>query len=157
MAEKPIHLINQLSPMEGVIVGGQPIPDVAFQAQESGYRTIVDLCAPNEYHSYDPERIESLGVRYINIPIKGEGDLCHSSARKLHEVLENQAARPVMVHCASGARVGALFALRARWVLGHPAEQALSLGRQAGLRPGPMEQVVRTLIQDNLAAEPRSG
>lgn len=156
MAENQMHLINQLSPMDGVIVGGQPGPEAVSEAKEAGYRTIVDLCAPNEYHSYDRDQVESLGFRYINIPISGQGDLCHSSAQRLHEVLEDESARPVIVHCASGARVGALFTLRACWVLGHPAEHALHLGRQAGLRPGPMEQLVRTLIEENGEAEPSS-
>jgi len=40
---------------------------------------------------------------------------------------------PVLVHCMSGNRVGALFALRAFWLQGMSAVEALAVGRRYGL------------------------
>lgn len=37
--------------------------------------------------------------------------------------------RPLLVHCASGNRVGATAALRAAWVEGHDAKDAIGIGK----------------------------
>ena len=40
---------------------------------------------------------------------------------------------PVIIHCASGNRVGALLALRANLIQGKSASEALAFGKAAGL------------------------
>src|SRR5699024_12708494 len=55
------------------------------------------------------------------------------NARKLDTLLDEHAAMPTLVHCASGNRVGALMALRAAWVQGKSKEEALAIGRRWGL------------------------
>jgi protein tyrosine phosphatase (PTP) superfamily phosphohydrolase (DUF442 family) len=54
-----------------------------------------------------------------------------ATAEKLDAILA-EADGPVLVHCGSGNRVGALLALRAS-INGASDEEALELGRQAGL------------------------
>ena len=42
-------------------------------------------------------------------------------------------ALPAIVHCASGNRVGALFAIQALYLDGRSAAEALEIGKRAGL------------------------
>jgi protein tyrosine phosphatase (PTP) superfamily phosphohydrolase (DUF442 family) len=70
-------------------------------------------------------------MHYVPFPIAREGEISFASARKLDELLQ-QYPGPVLVHCASGNRVGALLALRAS-LNGADDEQALALGREGGL------------------------
>lgn len=51
---------------------------------------------------------------------------------------------PVALACASGNRVGVLLAARAFWFDGASPDQALTLGKQAGLTR--LEPVVRSLL-----------
>jgi rhodanese-related sulfurtransferase len=39
----------------------------------------------------------------------------------------------VLLHCASGNRVGAMLALRARWLQGKSADEAMAIGKASGM------------------------
>ena len=54
------------------------------------------------------------------------------------------AGTPVLVHCGSGNRVGALFALRAAWLQGVAPAQAVALGRAAGMTA--LEPAIRGIL-----------
>lgn len=132
---------------------GQPFPDVATAgrpsaaqfalARERGIRRVINLCPHGEPCAYDePALMAELGLDYVNIPVAGPGDLSADKARALDAAL-GTAPGPVLVHCASSNRVGALFALRASQQ-GHTLEEALAIGRSAGLKA--MEPMVRQLL-----------
>ncbi|MDR5880476.1 hypothetical protein [Caballeronia sp. LZ032] len=59
-------------------------------------------------------------------------------------MLQVQDNLPVIVHCGSGNRVGALFALRAAWVKGVDVPKAIEIGRQHGLTK--LEDDVRRIL-----------
>src|SRR3546814_1034559 len=63
------------------------------------------------------------------------------------DALLRDAERPVLVHCASGNRVGAMAALRAAWVEGRSAEEAIAMGRDWGLKG--LEEEVRRRAEEN--------
>ncbi len=137
-----IDIPNAKTPAEGILTGGQPSVEHFEQAAQAGYRTIVNLRAPGEKGSWDEAaKAEELAVRYVAIPIAGADGLTADNARQLAEIVDDPAALPVMVHCASGNRVGGLFALKALHVDGKSAEEALALGLEAGLTK--LEDAVR--------------
>ena len=80
----------------------------------------------------DRDQLEALGIRYIEIPIAGTDDLSEDNARRLAEALD-ESDPPVLVHCGSSNRVGALFAMKAYYVDGLSAEEALVVGQEAGM------------------------
>ena len=130
---KPADLLpNGKAPFEGILVGGQPSPAQFEVLADQGYGTIVNLRGPDENGNTDPAQIESLGMQYFALPIIGADSLNEQNARKLGEILA-QADAPVVVHCASGNRVGGLFALKAYYFDGKSPEEALAIGRQAGM------------------------
>ncbi|MCH7821705.1 MAG: hypothetical protein IIA07_06780 [Proteobacteria bacterium] len=75
----------------------------------------------------------------MELPISGLDAINVDNARKLDEMLASYEG-PVLVHCGSGNRVGAILALRHR-LSGADDEEALSYGRSAGLTG--LEPVVR--------------
>lgn len=126
-------LPNARSVADGVISTGQPTVDQLRRAAGTGVKTIVNLCAPGECGWDEAAVVRDLGMNYLAIPVPDASALTPANARKLHAVLEDAAHRPVIVHCASGNRVGALFALRAFHEQGCDVEGALEQGRLAGL------------------------
>lgn len=68
------------------------------------------------------------------------------SAEAVCVTLLRDAGRPALVYCASGNRVGATAALRAVWVEGLPAEEAIAIGRDWGLKG--LEDEVRRRISE---------
>ena len=129
-----IDIPNAKMPIAGILVGGQPSVEQLEQAAQAGYRTIVNLRSPGEKGSWDEAaKAATLGLRYVAIPMAGADGLTAENAQALAEIVDDPQALPAMVHCASGNRVGGLFAMRAFHFDGKSAESALAVGREAGL------------------------
>ncbi len=128
------RLRNGRTPFEGdaLLTGGQPTPAQLERAHEDGYKTVINLRRPEEKDNTDPEQVRGLGMAYIEIPIDGSADMTEDKARALAEALD-KAESPVMVHCASGNRVGGLFAMKAYYIDGMSPEEALAVGKAAGM------------------------
>lgn len=136
-----LQIRNVKTPLEGVTSGGQPTDNELRQAAELGYKTVVNLRTDGEEIPFDePALVEELGMEYVRLPIAGAEGITSENAAALAAIL-NDAERPILLHCGSGNRVGALFALDAYDRLGKDAEAALQVGLDAGLTG--LEPVVR--------------
>lgn len=140
-----VAIPNARTPEPGLLTGGQPSRTDLEEARDAGFRTVVSLRVPGEPGSEgEAEVVEALMMRFVSIPVDGAEGLTRENAHALHEVLDDPDAAPVMVHCATGNRVGALLALSAYYFQDMPAEQALELGKAAGMTT--LEPAVRTLL-----------
>lgn len=121
-------------PRPGLHTGGQPTAAQLDALAAQGVRTVIDLRTDGEDRGFDEAGAASeRHLRYLHLPISGASDLTPANAEKLAQLLR---ANPggVLLHCASGNRVGALLALMAAQQEHLPPEQALALGRKAGLK-----------------------
>lgn len=114
-----------------VLAGGQPTREELAALAEQGYSTVINMRMPEE-DSTTSEVAEELGLRYISLPINGSDGLTEENAIAFAELL-GEVEGPTVVHCGSGNRVGALYALKAFYVDGMSAEEALEVGREAGM------------------------
>lgn len=132
--EPAVAIPNARAPAPGILTGGQPTPAQLEQARDAGFRTVVSLRTPGEPGSEDEAAtVEALGMRFVSIPVAGAEGLTEANVQALGAVLADEQAKPVLLHCASGNRAGALLALEAFYIESVPAEQALELGKAAGL------------------------
>ncbi|TXD41145.1 hypothetical protein TR80_018095 [Xanthomonas campestris] len=75
----------------------------------------------------------AVDLRYTTLPIVGpDAVTAENAARLAHAIQQARTHGDVLVHCASGNRVGALIALE-RGRHGDSPAQAIALGRAAGL------------------------
>lgn len=134
-------LPNGAEAFDGILVGGQPTPEQLAAARDAGYKTVINLRGLGEPGvAEEPALAADLGLAYVAIPVDGADGLTEDNARRLDAALA-EAEYPVIVHCASGNRVGGLFALRAFHVEGKEADEALAIGLGSGLTR--LEPVVR--------------
>jgi uncharacterized protein (TIGR01244 family) len=70
-------------------------------------------------------------MSYIALPVEGAGGVTYANATALDKLLAGVEG-PVLIHCASGNRAGALLALRNK-LAGADNETALALGIASGL------------------------
>lgn len=119
-------------PAPQLYVAGQPGEADWRAFADAGVGTVINLRTVGEMKGRD-ERAEvvAAGMRYVELPIDGAAAVTPENARRLGELLRD-ARGPVLVHCASGNRVGGLLALLKAGE-GMPAEQALAFGRSAGM------------------------
>jgi uncharacterized protein (TIGR01244 family) len=145
-----ITLPNQRTgKIDQVVSGGQPTEDNLKQAKDQGVKVVVNLRTEGEKAEFDFEEkaATDLGMKYVNIPINGKtGDgLTEENAKKLGEILA-AADKPVLLHCASGQRVGALLTLKAFYVDKATPEAALQVGHDNGLSSPALEKIVTDQI-----------
>ena len=124
---------------------GQPtVEDLQRHASE-GVRTVVDLRGVDESRGMDEAAVVAgLNMTYVALPVEGAAGVTVDRARELSALLA-QAEGPVLVHCKSSNRVGALLALEAAYVDGEDATTALAKGQAAGLRS--LEPLVKELLE----------
>lgn len=123
------------SVVDDLYSGGQPSEAELAMLARKGVRTIINLRHPSEVTDFDEAAVvAATGMRYVAIPVAGSHDLTRETvARFGRELAKAQACGPVLVHCASANRAGALIALERAWVQGLTADIALAAGRAAGL------------------------
>ena len=128
-------------PRTGFVSSGQPNEAVLKNFADAGYGTIIDMRMPEEDRGMDDERavVESLGMTYVAIPIGSADDISFENAALLDDLMSGL-DQPALLQCASGNRVGALIALRAK-ANGASNEEALAAGKAAGATR--MEEVIR--------------
>ena len=134
MLKDQLRLPNQCTPTPDLLTCGLPTTQDLHNASKAGYKTIINLCQPQETPRDEPGTVAALGLHYFNIPVAGPGDLTEAKARQLGEIVNNCDHHPVLIHCMSGNRVGALLALKAFFVDGKSPREALNDGLAAGLK-----------------------
>ncbi|MGE0387291.1 MAG: sulfur transferase domain-containing protein [Gammaproteobacteria bacterium] len=138
-----LNLPNLREIERGLWASGQPTEAQLRWAATAGVRTVINLCPAGECGWDERATAGSLGLAYVSIPIGGAADLGHAAAQALHDALSS-CDRPVLLHCGSANRVGALIALKSALIDRAPAEAALEHGRAAGLQG--LEPAVRALL-----------
>ena len=139
---------NAVSPEPGVVSTGRLAPVDIGRVREAGIRHVIDLTPDAETPDFDEAAtVRTAGLAYSNLPLGGPADLTRENVQAFDAMLR-EAKRPVLVHCASGNRVGAIAALRAAWVEGRSTEDAIAIGKTWGLKG--LEGEVRRRIEAGL-------
>ncbi len=144
--DHPINVPNLCTPQPDLLACGLPSEQDLQDAAKKGIKTIVNLCPPEETPPGETGMVEQLGMSYVNIPIRGPQDLTRDAAQQLATLMDDCSNHPLLIHCRSANRVGALIALKEFWLSGKSTEEALAAGRSAGLtklEPGVVE-IMRT-------------
>ena len=123
---------TSVTPVDGITSAGQPDQAALAVFSENGYVAIIDMRGEREDRGMDEKAVvESLGMDYVLLPIASEDDISFENAKKLDDLLAAYDG-PVLIHCGSGNRVGALLALR-QSMNGADDEAAIEYGKQGGL------------------------
>lgn len=124
--------ITQVS--DDLYVGGQPTASELAQFAGGGGRHVIDLRMPSENPGFDEAgAVAEAGMKYHRLPIAGPAGLTRDNVQALDRLLSQFQGEKTLLHCASSNRVGALMALRAKWLYGAGEAEALALGREHGL------------------------
>jgi uncharacterized protein (TIGR01244 family) len=123
---------------------GQPSPDALARLGEMGFKTVINLRTEGEGAVAERAVVEAQGLRYAWIPVTLD-TFSLGDVQAIEKVLDDPAAGPVLIHCASSNRVGAAWAvIQAR--KGKTPDEALAAGRTAGLHSPQMEAAVRRVL-----------
>ncbi len=124
---------NYLRAAPYIGTGGRIDTDSYGKLKELGFKTIVSLVTYDEEAEEVSKQGKAAGLKVVNIPIPTRAPK-PSQVGKFAEVAENPDNYPILVHCHSANRVGAMWALY-RASNGVPARLAVQEGRTVGLKP----------------------
>jgi uncharacterized protein (TIGR01244 family) len=124
---------GKVEAVNGISSSGQPDQKSLKLFADSGYALVIDMRGPDEDRGMDDFQgaVEATGMQYLPFPVVGAESISFETAEKLDELLQNNEG-PILIHCASGNRVGALLALRYS-LSGANDEDAIAYGRNAGM------------------------
>ena len=137
--------VNNLFQDGRMYFGGQPDQaSFARMASEAGVKTVVNIRLPGEMSriGFDEQAlVESLGMKYVTIPVSPDS-FSADDVSQFADVLSST-EEPVLLHCASSNRVGGMWAAYLALHQGVEVDDAIELGRSAGLRSESMVSAAR--------------
>lgn len=143
---------HKIQPQPDLLIGGQPEPEHLKQAHRAGVGTVINLRSEDRFDDGKPiALLRDPEMLYIQIPVAEAEDLNRDSVAAFDRALTAQGDDALLVHCASGNRVGAMYALRAAWIQGADQEEALAVGREHGLAG--LEETVREKLSETQAGD----
>lgn len=114
------------------LIGGQPTEHDLVILSKSGIKTVINLRGIGEFTDFDEKaKVEALGMNYIAIPIAGATGINQENLIQFTDAISKP--EQAFIHCASGNRVGAMFALDAYFNHDSSIEEAITIGKKSGL------------------------
>ena len=95
-----------------IATAGQPSEEELAAVAHAGFEVVVNLALHNAEYSLPDEcrTVESLGMRYVHIPVVWERPL-RSDLKKFFEAMDELSGKRVFVHCAANKRVSVFMSL----------------------------------------------
>ena len=121
---------------------GQPDDSAIEAARDEGVAIVIDLREPHEHDWNEREAVESLGMQYYNVPIRGNEPFSTAKFSEISALVKENQDEEILIHCSSGNRAAAWFT--AHLVEDHDMSfgDALAVGRKVGITKDAIEQRV---------------
>jgi len=116
-----------------MLIGSQPTPEGLSRARDAGVKLVVNL-RPEDTQSFDERSVvEAMGLTYVSIPFTATtlADSHVATFRKL--LADTPPEQRILLHCSTGNRAAALWALHEIADLGVTPEAAVARARRLGL------------------------
>jgi uncharacterized protein (TIGR01244 family) len=138
--------IARLHTLGGVFLASQPAADDLRQAEKGGVRTVINLRRADERVGFDEGKlVKSLGLEYVHYPFNGADEMTDDVIDHLRELLDT-VERPILLHCGSANRVGAVWLPYRVLDGGLTYEAALTEAKTVGLMSPAYEERARDYI-----------
>lgn len=140
-------LLNASQPEAGLAASGQPTAEQLASLARAGFKTLIDLRPVAEPRGFDePAAAAAAGLRYLNVPVT-LASLDPPTLDRFFAALRG-AERPLLVHCATGNRVGALYYAWLVLERGVEPSVALDRARAAGLKQAELTDAITALVAE---------
>ncbi|HEY4133443.1 MAG TPA: sulfur transferase domain-containing protein [Gemmatimonadaceae bacterium] len=144
---------------DDIFIGGQPTEKALREMKAQGVTTVINLRTPEEMKRSvkfdEPALIQSLGMRYVYIPMRGNAEFPYSpeAVAKLASAVKSANGK-VLLHCTVAWRASHLWAAYLIKERGVPVQTALANARAINLmdtmRMGPGRQPVEDFLDRTL-------
>lgn len=146
--------IEKLHTINGVFLSSQPFPDDFRIAKCGGVQTVVNIRYEDELDWNEKEIVQSTGLEYHNVPFKDAETLTDEVFTQTRELLNQKDNHPLLLHCKSANRVGAI------WLAHRVLDNGLSMAdaekeaTTVGLKKPEYVEIARNYIFRTTSAKP---
>jgi uncharacterized protein (TIGR01244 family) len=128
----PAAIPNYRLVKPGLATAAQPTPEGLRSLKEKGFKTVINLRAETEPGVKEEKAaVEEQGLRYVWVPFTA-ATFSQDKVDQVRKALEDPEAGPILLHCASANRVGAVLTV-IEVQRGKSYEEALAAGKAIGL------------------------
>lgn len=138
--------IEKMHTYGGVFLATQPQQADFKQAKEGGIKTVINLRQKEELPWDEEAFVTGLGLEYHNVPFKAPAELTDEVFDRTRSLLGDAAKKPILLHCASANRVGAIWLAHRTLDGGLSYERALEEARVVGLKLPAFEEKAKAYI-----------
>lgn len=114
-------------------IAGQVTSKQLQQIAQSEFKSVLNLRSPDEegFLISEQQQAESLGLYYVNIPVKVSAINDEIANRVFKQI--NELPKPTLVHCSSATRAAAMVLMYIATRQGVSLKQAFKQAEQLGL------------------------
>src|SRR5687768_12272900 len=139
--------IARVHRLADVYLAGQPTAEDLAQAKKDGIKTVINLRPDAEIKTFDERQAaEAAGLAYVHIPFAGADDVTDAVFDEARKQLK-AAKRPILLHCGSANRVGAVWLPHRVLDGGLTWDAALAEAKTIGLRTPALEAKAKDYIE----------
>jgi uncharacterized protein (TIGR01244 family) len=139
---------------DGIATSGQPTEGAFAKLAANGFKSVLNLRTANEGIDLARERelVEKAGLRYISIPVVSS-DVKPEQVDEFIRAMKDSSAQPMLIHCGSANRVGALWMIYRVLSQGWDEDKALDEATRIGLT----SPVLKKFAHDYIANHKKAG
>ena len=109
LKEKKLGEIQNVHALGNIYLAGQPSPEDLLVLQAEGIKTIISLRHTTEVPWDEAGAVERGGMKFVHVPFSAAKQLKPEIFDKVLKILRDKKRSPVVLHCASANRVGAIW------------------------------------------------
>lgn len=114
---------------------GEPTKSDLIKLKGQGVTAVINLLTDADMgNHHEANWAQELNLDYYRVPVAGGADLTRENVAEFDRLIALTENQTTLIHCSSSNRVGAMMALRAAWHRGASTEEALTIGREYGLK-----------------------
>ncbi len=141
----PAAIPNYKVVRPGIATAGQPTPEALGKLKEQGFKTVINLRVETEPGAKEEaEIVKSQGLQYFSVPIT-PATLSQEKVDEVAKLLADPKAGPILFHCGSANRVGAVWTV-IEAQRGKSYEEAEAEGRKIGLTNPALIEAAKKLL-----------
>lgn len=139
--------ISTLHKFGEVYLASQPQESDFETAKNAGVKTVINMRHPEEMTEFDEEAtVTALGLEYVNLPWAKPEELTDEVFDRARELL-NTSEKPILLHCSSANRVGAVWIPWRVLDGGIDMDDAVEEAKTIGIRTPEYEPKARDYVQ----------
>jgi uncharacterized protein (TIGR01244 family) len=114
-------------------IAGQISSEELKQLAIGGFKSVLNLRSPDENGFFHDEKQEAqiVGLEYVNIPLNSQEPNKELTTQTILEIYN--LPKPILIHCAGGARAGGIALITDAIQAGYTYEQIVQKANELGI------------------------